>query len=260
MQPKFSLNYIFYNQLDYLKYNLKMHEYIWEQGFRDFELVIGDDGSNDGSLKLMRNIREYPFPIKFFPHKDKGFRAAVLRNRLIEMSEGEYIYISDGDTFVTPDTYRELFKHADPSYGLNGIRYKIEWKSVNQKEYAPENILEAVIKDWDYRVKDEKNPHNLRLKNIPPSEYFAFSAANCLFPAKDIKKILWTPEDWKGFGCDDYYFALSWLGKIKKSIKIINESICYHIEHPNTESPKENYDKLAAHKKEMEPLMGELYS
>lgn len=74
----------------------KALESVLGQSFKDFELIIVDDGSNDGTNKL---IREYNDPrIKYFYQGNKGVSFA--RNKGLKEAKGKYICFLDSDDFL----------------------------------------------------------------------------------------------------------------------------------------------------------------
>lgn len=71
---------------------------VLDQSFRDFELVIVDDGSTDNSREV---IRQFTDPrIRFFEQTNQGAHAAI--NRAVELSHGEYISILNSDDLYHP--------------------------------------------------------------------------------------------------------------------------------------------------------------
>ena len=74
------------------------------QVFRDFELVIADDGSNDITRQLIDRMRKEVFyTIKHVWHKDEGFRKCTILNKAILESSTDYLVISDGDCIPRND-------------------------------------------------------------------------------------------------------------------------------------------------------------
>jgi len=71
---------------------------ILSQTFSDFEFIICDDGSTDGTYETLRDICKYDSRIKII-RNDFNMSAAAARNRCISMSQGEYIAIMDADDF-----------------------------------------------------------------------------------------------------------------------------------------------------------------
>ena len=69
------------------------------QTFSDFELLVIDDGSTDGTLGRLRSVRDPRLRVISYPNG--GLAAA--RNRGIEHSRGEFISFIDADDLWTPD-------------------------------------------------------------------------------------------------------------------------------------------------------------
>lgn len=91
------------------------------QTFRDFEVVLVDNGSVDDSLELVRE--HYPW-VQLVPLKDNtGFSTG--NNRGLEQSRGEYIVTLNNDTRVEPDWLACLVKVADAHPGAGMIACRI---------------------------------------------------------------------------------------------------------------------------------------
>ncbi len=65
------------------------------QDFRDFECIIVDDGSTDGSGAIAAELIKGDDRFVLFEQKNKGVSAA--RNKGFEESKGKYILFLDGD-------------------------------------------------------------------------------------------------------------------------------------------------------------------
>jgi glycosyltransferase involved in cell wall biosynthesis len=72
---------------------------ILQQTFFDFELLVIDDGSTDGTLARVRSVRDPR--VRSFTCPNGGL--AVSRNRGIEWSVGEFLAFIDADDMWTPD-------------------------------------------------------------------------------------------------------------------------------------------------------------
>jgi len=75
-------------------------ESIIEQTFEDWELIVVDDGSKDGTLDLIRDYADQDDRIQCIAQKHRG-RAKVL-NRGLEEAEGRFIAIQDADDRAVP--------------------------------------------------------------------------------------------------------------------------------------------------------------
>ena len=72
------------------------------------EVIIIDDNSNDNSYELIRNITKNNKKIKLFKNK-KNKGVAYCRNKLIELTNSEYMIFFDDDDY----SYQEelIFKY-----------------------------------------------------------------------------------------------------------------------------------------------------
>ncbi|WP_418992046.1 glycosyltransferase family 2 protein [Alistipes sp.] len=83
------------------------------QTHTDFELLLLDDGSTDGSDALCREYLRRDSRIRFVPLRHKGVSAT--RNRALETARGEYIAFVDADDWVEPDYLARLSSAPFPS-------------------------------------------------------------------------------------------------------------------------------------------------
>jgi len=87
-----------------------------EQSFEDFETVLVDNASSDGSLQLVE--RDFPEVRVISLRENRGFSAAV--NAGIETSEATYVALLNNDTEVDPGWLEALVRAAErhPEAGL----------------------------------------------------------------------------------------------------------------------------------------------
>ena len=101
---KLSVITINYNNRDGLR---KTIESVVNQTYKDFEYIVIDGGSNDGSVDV---IKEYADRIDYWVSEpDKGIYNAM--NKGIDVANGEYcIFMNSGDGFYNQDVVAEIFK------------------------------------------------------------------------------------------------------------------------------------------------------
>jgi len=90
---------------------------------RDFELVIGDDGSLPATRAVIDawNGRIGRRLVHVW-HEDRGFRAAEIRNRAILAARGAYCVFLDGDCIVRPDLVAVHRRLAEAGAFVTGNR------------------------------------------------------------------------------------------------------------------------------------------
>jgi len=83
------------------------------QTFRDFEVIISDDGSDDGSREIVRGLApKMPFSLKFFElGENRGFPFAV--NRGVEAARGKLVALLNNDTECDKDWLAALVAAAE---------------------------------------------------------------------------------------------------------------------------------------------------
>lgn len=93
--PKVSVIIPTYNRAKYVKEAI---DSVLAQTFQDFEIIVVDDGSIDGTGELLKN---YNGKIRYIYQTNKGLPAA--RNTGIRAAKGEYIAFLDSDDIWLPD-------------------------------------------------------------------------------------------------------------------------------------------------------------
>lgn len=81
--PYFSVIIPLYNKESFIEKTL---ECVLNQTFKDFEIIIVNDGSTDNGLEKIKKFTDNR--IKIFQQENQG--VSVARNKGMEMAEGEY--------------------------------------------------------------------------------------------------------------------------------------------------------------------------
>lgn len=92
-----------YNVEKYLK---KCVDSILNQTFKDFELILVDDGSPDSSGAICDQYAEKDSRVKVIHKKNGGLSDA--RNAGIEVAKGKYLGFIDSDDYIAEDMYELL--------------------------------------------------------------------------------------------------------------------------------------------------------
>lgn len=74
-------------------------ESVQQQTFKDIEIIVINDGSDDGTLEILESIEDRR--LKVYSYPNGGLSTA--RNRGIALAKGEYLSFLDADDLWTPD-------------------------------------------------------------------------------------------------------------------------------------------------------------
>ncbi|QDO93683.1 glycosyltransferase [Formosa sediminum] len=188
--PFFSIIIPTYNSSEVLEVAINS---IIKQTYKNYEIVIIDGGSNDGTLDLLKNyVLKYPNSIRFKSEKDKGIYDAM--NKGINFSEGEWLFfLGSDDYFYSATVFQELhsFIKNNPCevvYGdINGVRFNGRRSGnfsltdlitrnlchqgifFNKKVFSKIGVFDLKYKahaDWDHNMRWFFNP-KINKKYIP---------------------------------------------------------------------------------------------
>lgn len=117
-----------YNIVPYVK---ECIESIQKQTYSNIEIIVVDDGSEDGSGKLCDQLAAGDERIQVIHQKNAGVVSA--RGRGIERASGKYIAFVDGDDWIEPDMLEELAgRIGDAELITSGV----------YRQFSPERIVE----------------------------------------------------------------------------------------------------------------------
>lgn len=167
--PKISIIVPVYNCEKYISNCINS---ILEQSFKDFELILVDDGSSDRSFEICESFAKKDNRVRAIHQPNSGVSRA--RNRGLDEAKGEYIGFVDGDDCVDKEMYKRLYKNladnnADISicgivnYFLkkNGITEKVRQSQVDGFWiFSGEQALKEALQSRLYSV----NPVNKLFK------------------------------------------------------------------------------------------------
>lgn len=83
---------------------------ILNQKYSNFELILVDDGSTDGSSEICDKVAEKEPRVRVIHIENGG--PSVARNRGMESARGEYIAFVDSDDFISEDYLMVLYENA----------------------------------------------------------------------------------------------------------------------------------------------------
>ena len=116
--PKYSFIVPVYNSGPYLEPCVSS---LLAQTCQDFEILLIDDGSTDGSGAVCDRLGETHPQIRVF-HKENG-GAASARNYGIDRAEGEFLLFIDGDDTVEPETLEKIDRAGNCDLVIFGMAF-----------------------------------------------------------------------------------------------------------------------------------------
>lgn len=105
MRPKISVIIPVYNVVKYIE---KMLLSVKNQTFRDYEVIIVNDGSTDGSQKIIDRFCQEDGRFKSIIKENGGVASA--RNRGLEEANGEFVVFYDPDDFIPRKALAALYR------------------------------------------------------------------------------------------------------------------------------------------------------
>lgn len=120
---RFSVIIPLYNKAPYIR---KALQSVFDQVFRDFELIVIDDGSTDDSFNIAKNALESSgIDYQLIHQENAGVSTA--RNNGVAASQGDFICFLDADDWWAPNFLERmdwLIKEY-PDAGIYGVNYYI---------------------------------------------------------------------------------------------------------------------------------------
>ncbi|MDH5608012.1 MAG: glycosyltransferase [Cyclobacteriaceae bacterium] len=245
-KPAVSIIIAFYNRMDFLQLVLAGFE---RQNFIDFEIVLADDGSNEGVVQQLRTyISQSPLKIRHVWHEDHGWRKTKILNKAVLAAEADYLILIDGDCIPHPAFVREHYENRQAKTILAGRRVHLSKKFSVQ--LTPENIRKGKLDHWlallwDSLIGDSKNVEKAlylkskwlrRFANRKPKDLLG---CNLSFHKEDLLALNGYDERYvnPGTGEDtDLYVRSLHIGYTIKPI--LNMAIQYHLHHKKGERSK----------------------
>ncbi|WP_084782120.1 glycosyltransferase family 2 protein [Bacillus niameyensis] len=190
MNPKISIIVPIYNVEDYLHQSISS---ILNQTFKDFELILVNDGSTDKCGEICDEYARQDSRLKVI-HKENGGVSSA-RNRGIDAAKGEYIGYVDPDDEIEPQMYELLVNQA---IRTNADMVVCQMKTINLNT----NTI-SVSSVCDEGVLDKKGIKEKIIPAILDKKYFSLlSCANKLYRKSWLVKEEFRFDEEKSHGED----------------------------------------------------------
>jgi len=214
MCPRVSIIIVNWNGLEHLETCL---DSLHGQTFKDFEVVLVDNGSQDGSVNFLR--KRYPWVRLVELMENSGFASG--NNIGLQDASGDYIVTLNNDTRVEPDWLAKLVAVADdhPTAGMVGCRI-VSFDNPGMLDSLGMKICRDGMSRGAYRMLDWST------LSMPPEEILFPSACAALYKRAMIDEVGFFDDDFFAY-CEDTDLGLR--GRIAGWGAILaTQAVVYH--------------------------------
>lgn len=198
------------------QYLTQCMESILNQTYKNIEIILIDDGSDDGSFQLCNNYELKFNNVSCIHQKNKGVSSA--RNVGIMNATGKYILFVDSDDYISSDYIEKAmdeFSNADIDLYLCGYQSIRKNGKITEKKYYPS------IKDGKW---NHANVGNIIIGLFKTTTLHAIGTK--IYKKAIIEQYcIRFKETWKYY--EDIYFCLSYLYRCRK-IHVQNDILYFY--------------------------------
>ena len=189
---------------------------ILAQSFKDFEIIVIDDGSSDNTEAVVQSFNR----ANIHYLKTDNFGVAHARNQGILKAKGQYVGFLDSDDLFEPEHLQTAYDFIQAKHEPEVVHLNFAWgnadKKQSQKNKLPQNLPDDLFKRCSMHV-------------------------NCLFIRNDIAKkhlfnearALVSAEDW------DLFIKLA----IRYPIHLLDKCTAFLVDHDDRSTKKIDNDK-----------------
>ena len=170
---------------------------VLNQDYRDFELLLVNDGSTDGSGAICREYAARDSRVRLIEKANSGVSDS--RNRALDAARGAYLQFLDCDDWITPDATRSLVDAArgQDCHLVVADFYRVVGKRVSHK---------GDIEDEGVLTREEYAAHMME----NPADFYYGVLWNKLY-RRDIVEAHHLRMDPEVHWCEDFLFNLEYI-------------------------------------------------
>lgn len=213
--PEISIIVPVYNVEEYLANCI---ESILNQTFRDFELILVNDGTKDNSLEICKRYEAIDSRIKIVDKENGGLSSA--RNAGLDVAKGKYIGFVDSDDYIHPQMYEILYNEI--------INYEADISICEFEKVYDLNPTKTSFENGKYKVDEFNNLDALNQLTLEKSVEFIVSW-NKLYKKELFNNIRFK----KGMIHEDEFIIHRLLYKANKII-YINKELYYYLQRKSS--------------------------
>lgn len=237
-----------YNNPEWLEKTLWGYYY---QDYKDFEIIIADDGSGPETRLLIENfIIESNLKITHVWHEDNGFEKNIILNKAIEASKSDYLIFTDQDCIPRQDFVSTHMRFARKGYFLSAGYFRLNKEISNKIQKEDIEVQNVFSLKWLFNKGLKKNFKCFKLVN---NQFFS-EFMNFITPARaswngcnssawksDLLAVNGYNEN-MAYGGEDRELGERLINYGLRSLQIRYSAVCVHLYH---ERPYKDLKKFA---------------
>ncbi len=244
MTPRLSLIVAVYNRDDFLEL---VFESLLSQRFRDFEIIVADDGSGPAIAETIgRYADRFQHPIQHEWHEDDGFRKTIVVNKAVTRANTDYLVFIDGDCILHNRFLERHHKRRRPNQVLSGRRVMFDKELTDRVSVddVKSRRVERIHWWWKHAGKiDRWNGFCLPIlhpfRNLGRDDY---QILGCNFSVQkdDFYRVNGYDERIIGRGLEDNNLWRRFVNSGIAVRTITREAIQYHLHHSSEPIPHDD--------------------
>ncbi len=213
-----------YNSLKFLDDCL---EALLNQTFKDFQILVIDNHSTDGTLNFLKE--KYPGVFIFRNPKNVGFAKA--HNQGLTLIKSDYVLILNPDVILEPNFIEKLLANAEKKkagFSFGGKLLKIKTGDRELEEKIKTKIIDSTgLKIFrSFQVADRGEREEDKGQYDKKKEVFGISGACALYRRKFLKEVGFFDEDFFAYKED---VDLAWRAQLYGFHSYyVPEAVAYH--------------------------------
>ena len=144
-------------------------ESVISQSYKNWELLIVDDGSKDKSVSIIESYARKDSRIRLFKNETEEHGPGIARNYGIERISGKYTYFIDADDWIEKELLQDtvsLAEKTDADIVPFGFVIEENGKQIKNRWYHVEILNFKILKELQMRLYVEHGQNVMSLLEV----------------------------------------------------------------------------------------------
>ena len=223
-----------------------------EQDYRNFEVIIADDGSSETTTSLIRGHQlSKRRSLHHVWQPDNGFRKAGIHNQAILKAAGEYVVFLDGDCIARTDWLSKHASLARRKKFVTGSKIKLSPAFTNEVLTNRFLLHQSTLKSGAWMRLTGRANHFLNFTSLPdglwrhykPKSSRRMYGCNMAVWTADLKAVGGFDERYEGWGSEDRDLAARLIntGIYRKEGRFATD--VFHLWHQEADRSRKNHNR-----------------